>query len=135
MASSTDIGPEHNGAPLTTTQIVVLVANGVVLWFLAALLIRAIEPLGAFDGLGRLVVYALVIPGSLPFVYLLRAVAKLRRDRTAIGVTIATAAALLLDGIAVALVPSLYGADPAGAGAAILWGAGVALVLGVAMNR
>lgn len=132
---TTDIPANPATAPLTAPQIAILSLTGAALWFLAALLMRAIEPLGAFQGIGVPVLYALVVPGTVPFVILTRKLAKLRGDQTAIGVTVVTAAASLLDGTALVAIPELYGANPSGAAAAILWGAGVGLFLGVAMNR
>lgn len=61
--------------------------------------------------------------------------ASLSDGRTFAGVAVATAAALLCDGIAVGWVPELYGAEPRRAAAVILWGAGVAIALGWLMNR
>lgn len=123
---------------LTTKQITILALYGVILWFAAANLVRVIGPMGAFDGMAGLMSFALVIPGTVPAIYGARWIAKLQTDQTAIAILIVTAAALLLDGIAHAWFPKLYGTDPAliikGA-AAIFWGAGVGLVLGLAMNR
>jgi hypothetical protein len=123
---------------LTTNQSLILAVYGVVLWFAAANLVRIIGPMGAFDGLMGLISFALVIPGTVPAIYGARWIAKLRRDQTALAIAVVTAAALLLDGIAHAWFPQLYGTDPAlivkGA-AAIFWGAGVGLVLGLIMNR
>jgi hypothetical protein len=130
--------PNHSTThadPLAPGQIAILAAFGAILWFLAALLMGAIEPLGAFQGSGVILLYGLVVPGTVPFVILLRKVARLRGDQTALGVTIATGAASMLDGVALVAIPSLYGANTAGAAAAILWGAGVGLILGVVMNR
>lgn len=124
--------------PLTNTQIVILTIYGAVLWFLAAMLVRTIGPMGALDGISGIIVYALVIPGTIPAILAARPLAKLRRDQTAIGICVVTATALLLDGVAHAWFPSLYGTDPAlivkGA-AAIFWGAGVGLVLALIMNK
>jgi hypothetical protein len=123
---------------LTTKQITILVLYGVILWFAAANLVRIIGPMGAFDGATAFISFALVIPGTVPAIYGARWIAKLQTDQTATAIMIVTAAALLLDGIAHAWFPKLYGTDPAliikGA-AAIFWGAGVGLVLGLAMNR
>jgi hypothetical protein len=123
--------------PLTAKQVIILALYGAVLWFLAAILVRTIGPMGALDGFGRWITYALVIPGTVPAIWIGRALAKLERDQTAIALIVITATALLLDGIAHAWFPSLYGSDPAlivkGA-AVIFWGAGVGLVLGLIMN-
>ena len=123
---------------LSTPQIVMLVALGAVLWFLAAIMLRALAPLGIYDGSNRILLYALVIPGTFPFVLIARKLARLAPDQMAIALAIATAAATLLDGLALAWFPGLYGSNTAqiaGAGAAILWGAGVGLVMGITMNR
>ena len=123
--------------PLTTKQMIILVFYGALLWFLAAILVRTIGPMGALDGYAHIITYALVIPGTVPAILLGRALAKLSRNQTAISLIVITATALLLDGIAHAWFPSLYGSDPAlivkGA-AVIFWGAGVGLVLGLIMN-
>jgi hypothetical protein len=79
----------------------------------------------------------LVIPGTIPALLLMRPLANLSGDQMAMGSLIVTTAALLLDGIAHAWFPSLYGKEPAlivAGAAAIFWGAGVALVLGVITN-
>ncbi len=112
---------------LTAMQISILAIYGAVLWFLAAMLVRTIGPMGALDGVSGIIVYALVIPGTVPAIIAARPLAKLRRDQTAVGITVVTATALLLDGVAHAGFPAIYGTDPAliikGA-AAIFWGAG-----------
>lgn len=124
--------------PLATKQLIILVLYGVMLWFLAAILVRTIGPMGALDGSARVITYALIIPGTVPAIWLGRALAGFARDQTAISLIVITATALLLDGIAHAWYPSLYGSDPAqivkGA-AVIFWGAGVGLVLGLVMNE
>ncbi len=123
---------------LTAKQGVVLMLYGVILWFVAASLVRVIGPTGAFDGVAGLISFALIIPGTVPAIYGARWIAKLQTNQTAAAILIVTAAALLLDGIAHAWFPKLYGTDPAliikGA-AAIFWGAGVGLVLGLVMNK
>ena len=123
--------------PLATKQLIILALYGVMLWFLAAILVRTIGPMGALDGSARIITYALVIPGTVPAIWIGRALAGLTRDQTATALMVITATALLLDGIAHAWFPSLYGSDPVllvrGA-AVIFWGAGVGLVLGLIMN-
>jgi hypothetical protein len=127
-----------NAQQLTAIQIVILAIYGAVLWFAAAMLVRAIGPMGALDGGWRLLSYALVIPGTVPAIIIARPIAKLRADQTIAGISVVTATALLLDGIAHAWFPAIYGTDPAlivkGA-AAIFWGAGVGLVLALTMNK
>lgn len=128
----------NGGAHLSARQTMISIVVGVVLWFAAALLLRAIGPMGAYEGGTRALVYAATIPGTVPFVYLLRSVAGLGIGQTAPGMALAVMAATLCDGVALAWFPSLYGTGVdlhAGAGAAILWGAGVALALGFALER
>jgi hypothetical protein len=124
--------------PLTQRQIIILAVYGAILWFIAAMLVRTIGPMGALDGEARLITYVLVIPGTAAVIWIGRMLAKLNRDQTAISLIVITATALLFDGIAHAWFPSLYGSDPVlivkGA-AVIFWGAGVGLVLGLIMNE
>ena len=123
---------------LTAKQLAILAVTGAALWFLAAMILRIVGPLGAYEGWGRVILYVLVIPGTVPFIPISRKLAGLRVDQTAIGIAAVTTSALLLDGIALAVIPTLYGSDVvyhAGAGAAILWGAGVGQVLGFLMTK
>jgi len=123
---------------LTARQTVILAILGAALWFVAAMIVRVANAGDAFAGSGRAIIYALTVPGTVPFVFLSRAVGGLRRDQTGIGLAIVTGAAALLDGIALGWFPALYGQGQgaaANAGAVILWGAGVALALGLAFNR
>ncbi len=125
-------------ASLTRKQTVILALYGALLWFLAAMIVRILAPLGALSGVGQVVTYALVVPGTVPAIWLARPIAKLARDQTGQAILIVTAAALLLDGVAFAWFPTLYGPEPAhwlDGAAVILWGAGVGLVLGIMMNR
>jgi hypothetical protein len=93
-------------------QIAILVVYGFVLWFAAALLVRTIGPMGLLEGSWGILIFLLVIP--------------------------VTATALLLDGVAHAWFPRIYGTDleliVQGA-AAIFWGAGVGLFLAFIMNK
>ncbi len=125
-------------APLNGRQALIAAAIGVALWFAAAELLNTLIPLGALDGSGRAVTYALIIPGSAPFVWLIARLLRLSASQVAPALALATGAAALCDGIALGWYPALYAADTAGAhlaGAAILWGAGVAIVLGFLMAR
>jgi hypothetical protein len=123
---------------LTSKQIAILALYGAVLWFLAAMLVRVLAPMGALSGIWQVVTYALVVPGTVPAIWIARTIAGLARGQTATGLLVVTGAALLLDGVAFGWFPVIYGADPAhwlpGA-AVVFWGAGVGLVLGILMNR
>lgn len=124
--------------PLTVSQITVTALLGAALWLGAALLLRVLGPLGIYDGGTRILAYALTIPGTWPFVLLMERAARLSRQQVAIGYAVGTAAATMLDGVALAWFPELYGSEVAhiaGAGAAILWGAGVGMVLAFVRNR
>jgi hypothetical protein len=120
---------------LTRKTLVVLAVLGVVLWFVAAMMLRAIGPLSS--GM-RVLLYALIVPGTVPFLMLMKRVARLRNDDMAAGTAVVTATALLCDGVAFGWFPQLYSSDILAAVAsagAVFWGAGVALVLGFMMNR
>ena len=132
--------PENvaNRIGLTTGQTLLLVFIGAALWFLAAVVLHILAPLGALDGSARAITYALCIPAIWPFVWLVRFAVKLGHDQIFTAVTVATATALLIDGIVVAYYPAIYGntaQQVAHCAAAILWGAGVGLVLAFIMNR
>ena len=130
--------PRSTNISLSRKQIMTVAIIGAILWFCAAMLMRDVVKMDFYDGMGVAIVYALTIPGTIPFVILVRKLAGLREDQIAIGYTVATAVALMLDGSAFAFLPSLYADNPADglqAAAAILWGAGVGLVLAIIMNR
>ncbi len=119
-------------------QTVQLILLGAALWLLAALILRVIAPMGALEGNMRAVTYALVVPCTLPFVLLLRHVARLRSDQLFTGVSVATAAALIMDGIVIAYFPTVYGnalPQVTNCAAIILWGAGVGMLLASIFNR
>jgi hypothetical protein len=118
-------------------QILILSIYGAILWFIAAMIVRLIAPMGALGGGWALISFALVIPGTVPAILIGQIIAGLRRNQIMAGTMIITASALLLDGIAHAWFHGIYGDDPmlaASRAAAIFWGAGVALILGMVMN-
>jgi hypothetical protein len=125
-------------ASLTPRQTGILIVFGAIGWFAAALLIRFLEPFGALQGTARVWTYLLIIPGSVPLVWIGQAIARHTRVQRGLAAATFTGTALLLDGLAVAWIPWLYGSTTdhvlAGA-AAILWGAGVAIALGFVMGR
>ena len=123
---------------LTLRQIAILSSLGALLWLVAALLLRWLEPMGIYEGAARIWLYLAIVPGTLPFVWLLIRAAGLHRSQALAGVATALTVAVLLDGVALAWFPALYGPDAAalaGAGATLLWGAGIFLVLGAAVGR
>jgi hypothetical protein len=124
--------------PFTPRQLSILIVWGIALWFAASQICRMGGSLGWFEGQARILLYAAVVVGTLPFVPLTRWLAGLGDDQLALGMTVTTTTALLLDGIALAWFPALYGgsdAQTAASGAVILWGAGVAIALGCWFNR
>lgn len=124
--------------PLNASQTIRCVVLGIVLWAVAVVIIRVLAPMGALEGTARIWTYLLVIPGTFPFLLVSKRVAGLPTDKTAVGVAVMTTAAVLLDGIALAWFPWLYGNTVeviAAAGAVILWGGGVGMALGFLMNR
>ncbi len=124
--------------PLSAGQIITMAVFGAVLWLLAALTLRYLGPMGIYEGINRGVLYALIVPGTVPFVLLARWIGGLASNQIAIAYAVGTTSAMLLDGLALAWFPALYGGTPelvAGAGAAILWGAGVGQLLAFLFNR
>ena len=124
-------------AQISRSQYAILAAYGALLWFLAAMLVRVLAPMGALEGSARMLAYALVIPGTIPAILVGLKLTGLSRSNSVLAVAMMTAAAGVLDGIALAWFPVLYGDNVvhvlAGA-AVILWGAGVALALSFALK-
>jgi len=124
--------------PLSPSQSFKMLAIGIILWFFGALLLAYLGPLGAYQGSGRILTYLLLIPGTVPFVWLAMKIAQLEGAQVGLGIALATGTATLCDGIALAWFPSLYGETidlHAGAGSTILWGAGVAIFIGMLFSR
>ena len=77
-------------SPLPQGSMIRVVAMGAVFWFSVVLLIRVLAPLGALEGGMRVLVYLLVIPGTVPFVWLFQWAAGLTRETLFTGFTIGT---------------------------------------------
>ena len=125
-------------AQISRSQYAMLAAYGALLWFLAAILVRVLAPMGALEGSARMLAYALVIPGTIPAILVGLKLTGLSRSNSVLAVAMMTAAAGLLDGIALAWFPALYGDNVAHvlAGAAvILWGVGVGLALSFVLKK
>jgi hypothetical protein len=124
--------------PLAPRQITTLAVIGAVYWFIAAMIVRATA--AGWVGNDRLtaLVFGLIVPGTVVALLAGYRLAGVGRNHAAIGATIMTGTASLLDGLALTRLPSLYGETPGvvlGGAAAILWAAGVALVLGIVLER
>lgn len=103
---------------------------GVVLWFVAAMMLRVLGPLGALDEGWRVVTYLLIVPGVVPVVLAICRLVAAKRHQVVLSVAAALLAATLCDGIALSWFPHLYGAGDAqmaASGATLLWGVGIFL--------
>lgn len=124
-------------AGMTPAKIAILVGYGVVLWAIGVVLLRLVASAAWFGSPLHPLLYVLIIPGTWPCIRYGPAVAGLPRRETLRAATIASMTALLIDGIIIGFVPDLYASDPATARAcagALLWGVGVALILGLIMQ-
>jgi hypothetical protein len=124
--------------PFTSRQLATLVVIGVVIWLLGALLLNYLGEIGSLQGASLIIVYAALIPGTVPIILLVRRLARLATDQIALASAIVVASAIVLDGLALSWFPALYGpgiAQTAVSGAIILWGGGVAIALGCLFNR
>jgi hypothetical protein len=124
--------------PFSPRQIGILIGWGALLWFLAAQICQLAGAMGWFEGGARALLYGAVVMGTIPLIPITKRIAGLADSEVALGLTLVTLTALLLDGIALAWFPALYGggdAQAAASGAVILWGAGVGLALGCWFNR
>lgn len=110
-----------------------LAASGVALWLLFALLIRFSISAGLFgSAAASVLLFIAAIPLAWPMIWLCRHTAGLTPEQVVPGVAVASAAALLCDGVALTWAPSLYGPDAASilpVVAWLLWGVGVILTL------
>ena len=128
----------YQRAILSFQQLVFFLGFGIAGWLIAALLLRFLGPMGIYDGGARVLTYALIIPDTVPFIWLAAWLGGAREGQLFLGFSISTAMAMLCDGMALAWFPTLYGATVplhAGAGGTILWGAGVGIFLAWVMDR
>ena len=124
-------------APLAMPQIVRLSIVGVVIWFVVALLLQWAGGLGAYEGTGRIIMYALIALGTPALLLTLMPLAGIKRNQIVLGTVVVLAVASLCDGLALAWFPAPYGGGDmvAGAGGTILWGVGLACGLSFVINR
>ena len=128
-----------SSSALTARQSATMTLAGIVLWYAAALLLRGLSDAHLLGGASGALVFALIVPGTLPFVLLLQRLGRLSAEQMVPGYALATTAALLCDGVAMTWHPTLYGADDLAArlaaGAVIFGGAvGLALAFAVAVR-
>jgi hypothetical protein len=111
---------------------------GVAIWLLAALGLRALEPLGLLVGGARIVSYALAVPALAVTIWIAQRLLGFSRAEAFGAVSVMTMVAICLDGIAFGFFPGLYGAGEAhrlGAAGVVLWGGGVGMVLAYLWSR
>jgi hypothetical protein len=116
---------------------VLLVLAGVVVWSLGVLLLRWLGSTGALGNGWTPLVYALVLAGTAPLIVAAPRLLRLPRSQTLACASIMTGTAAMIDGIVVRWFPSIYATDPqllAHVGAALLWGVGVAVALGLLLS-
>jgi hypothetical protein len=120
---------------MSARQILVAATLGVILWYAAAVLLSVLAPMGVLDASRRAWTYLVIFPGTLPFVVLMWWATGVARRQLGLAMAVGTTAAMFLDGVALAWFPGLYGGDEyvAASGAAILWGAAVGQLLGMAI--
>jgi len=131
MASLTSdlSAPGDIGQTLQPAQIAILAAFSTCVWFLAAMFIRFVGPMGVFHGYKLIALYALTIPATAPLNARCRKLVRAPKGQMVTVIAVTSAVATMLDGVAMSLFPALYGSDSAttGAGAAwLLWAIGVA---------
>lgn len=123
---------------LSRAQLSIFLVYGIAGWLTAALLLRFLGPLGIYEGGARVLTYLLIIPGTVPVVWLAGKLSNAAPGQLFAGFSLSSAMATLCDGIALAWFPGLYGntvALHAGAGGTILWGVGVGIFLAWGMDR
>jgi hypothetical protein len=126
-----------SGAAPGLRALLILVATGVVLWAAGVALLRWLAAMDWLTGGAHLIVYALIIIGTVPLVPVGRLAAGLPPSETARSVTTVSITALLIDGVVIGWFPWIYSPDEATArlcAGALLWGVGVALALGQLMQ-
>jgi len=122
----------------STTQTIVLAGMGAFYWFVAALVVRWTAANWVGNTAMTLLVFAAIVVVTGPALLIGMKIASVRRSDAAFAATIMTMTALFFDGIAITWFGSLYGIDPAtvlGGAASIMFGAGVALALGMVLQR
>ena len=85
----------YQRAILSFQQLVFFLGFGIAGWLIAALLLRFLGPMGIYDGGARVLTYALIIPGTVPFIWLAAWLGGAREGQLFLGFSISTAMAML----------------------------------------
>jgi hypothetical protein len=137
-SSLSDVRPAGAGLSLSLRQTAILAAWGILLWFLAAMFIRC-APEGYFEGgLLNATLFVAAVPLSWLTIRATRRVAALGRHQLVAGTAVASAAAMLCDGIALTWIPQIYGGVSdrlLPAAAWLLWGVAVIFIAAMLAAR
>lgn len=110
----------------TQRQIVTMVVVGVIGWYIAATCIRLGEGTALFArGPAHVALFAAAIPVGWFTAWACARLGSLRKGQIVLGATLASAAAMVCDGVALTWTPRLYGETEThrtAAGALLLWG-------------
>lgn len=122
---------------MTVGKLVIVIGYGALLWGFGVVLLRLAAAAGWVTGPMHIVLYALIVVGTWPFIRFAPAIIGLPRTETLRITAVALTTALLIDGVVIGFAPWIYAsatlAGRASAGA-LLWGAGAALLLGLLLQ-
>jgi hypothetical protein len=119
------VGDAHDR--LAARQIAILVAFGLAFWLVAALFIR-FAPFDVFNrGLSLMLLFATTAPVAWLSVQIAKLIARLTPGQLLPGVAVASASAMLCDGIGLIWWSIYGGADRLPGAAWLLWGVGLIL--------
>jgi hypothetical protein len=126
------------GSRLSGRQIAISVALGLALWIAVALVIRA-APAMLFDrGAWTVLLFAAALPNAFFTLWLARRLAAPSPERIVPFLAVGCATAMLCDGVALTWAAPLYGGggkDLASAAALLLWGVAAILIVGLVAAR
>jgi hypothetical protein len=120
---------------MSSRTVLLIVAAGVVGWFVAALFIRFTAHLGWYGGgLANIILFAASAPVALALAELVRRLAP--KGQSSVAAALLVTPALLLDGLALTWTPGLYGNAAGGPHNGSTWLLyGVGLILAAALWR
>jgi branched-subunit amino acid transport protein AzlD len=121
--------------PLSNRQLAIIITFGIIFWLIAALFIR-IAPFGLFArGPATIALFMVTMLVAWLPVRLLTLLAALSAPQLVPGVAIASAAAMLLDGVGLIWWPVYGAADRLPGAAWLLWGVGWILIAAYGENH